>query len=178
MLYILDPNLKSIGGHYYEYDKAVAEAAAECVILCHRDADLPPGLNTMSAYSGDIWGHPRAWWLPGRCDPLLHRSFYRETMQAIGLQTLSSDIIFVPTVIGGQLLACAKLAEKLPAARFVVTLRYQPGFYTHVIARRAFRRMERSRKVTLSTDTHRLAREFGKLTSLPVEVFPIPPMNA
>jgi len=47
-----------------------------------------------------------------------------------------------------------------------------------IFAFRAFRILARGRRVRLATDSDRLAREYGEVTTLPVEVFPIPHTDA
>src|SRR5690349_1416500 len=60
-LVILDPNLRNLLDHYFEYDRSIAEAASrngiETAIRCHRDVVLPTDLPfaVHPVYSSDIW---------------------------------------------------------------------------------------------------------------------------
>jgi SAM-dependent methyltransferase/glycosyltransferase involved in cell wall biosynthesis len=186
-LIILDPNLKNLLGHYFEYDRSVADAAIrkglDCVILAHRDAALPPSVPCMVApvYSADIWKT-----LPGenyhseRNIAAVSEDFASETLEFLAKRPLSrGDILFLPTITHAQLPGAAALAEAL-GPRGVGThimLRYQRAFYESPAAARAFARLADAAKtseVTLCTDSHRLARDLGSLTALPIQVFPIP----
>src|SRR5262245_6527749 len=186
-LIILDPNLRNLQGHYFEYDRSVAEAAIrkglECVILCHREAALPSGLEFAihRVYSADIWRT-----LPGeRYDSKgniagMSARLASETLDCLASWPLKGgDILFLPTITQVQLPGSAALAEALGPRGVClrIMLRYQPSFYDSPIAAQAFRRLEEAAKrasVSLCTDSHRLAQALGTLTVLPIQVFPIP----
>ena len=186
-LFILDSNLKSLFGHYFEYDRSVAEAAMrkglDCVVLAHRDADLPAGLQIKlrPAYSADIWKT-----LPGenyhseRNITEVSAAFAAETFAGLdGLDVKSGDIIFLPTITKAQLPGAAAIADRFAplGVRVEIMLRYQQAFYDGPTAATAFRQLEKAAArgtVRLCTDSHRLASDLKALTSLPIEVFPIP----
>jgi glycosyltransferase involved in cell wall biosynthesis/2-polyprenyl-3-methyl-5-hydroxy-6-metoxy-1,4-benzoquinol methylase len=186
-LIILDPNLKNLLGHYFEYDRSVGEAALlkglECIILAHRQAALPPGLpfTIHSVYSSDIWKS-----LPGetyhteRNITAVSAAFTSETLEFLTSRPLNrGDILFLPTIAKAQLPGAAALAEGLGprGAHLHIMLRYQHAFYDGPIAATAFLRLEEVAKdssISLCTDSHRLARDLGTLTVLPIHVLPIP----
>jgi SAM-dependent methyltransferase/glycosyltransferase involved in cell wall biosynthesis len=186
-LVIADPNLKNLTGHYFEYDRAVAEAAVrsgfDCITLAHSEAALPPGMSCSVAkvYSGDMWKTiPGESYLSARNIDTVSAEFAAETLKYLDKQPLRDrDVIFFPTITQVQLPAVATLAEAYGprGVRLCALLRYQRFFYKGRVAARAFRRLEKVAKrsaVILCSDSHRLARAMSSLTALPIEVFPIP----
>jgi glycosyltransferase involved in cell wall biosynthesis len=89
-------------------------------------------------------------------------------------------VFFAHTFVRGQILALALLPAMLrhqPHYSFIYLLRYEPGYYQGRVSRLAFRllrRLARSHTIRLASDSERLAREFARLTTLPIEVLPIP----
>lgn len=187
-LVILDPNLKNLLGHYFEYDRSVGEAALnkglECYILAHREASLPSGLpfTVHPVYSWDIWKTvPGENYHSERNITEVSAAFAAETLKFFQAgQTLSDgDILFLPTITKVQLLGAAALAEALApkGVRLQIMLRYQSAFYDGPTAASAFRRLEEAEKfgsISLCSDSHRLAGDLSALTSLPIQVYPIP----
>ncbi|ODU54432.1 MAG: hypothetical protein ABS99_09340 [Acetobacteraceae bacterium SCN 69-10] len=89
-------------------------------------------------------------------------------------------MVFVHTFVQTQILALALLPLLFvfrPRVRFVYLLRYQPDFYRGPLSRLSLRLLERLaawRGIRLTSDSERLASELEELTTLPVEVQPIP----
>jgi len=193
---ILDPSLRDFVGHHFAYDHAVAGAAEtagfEAVTLGHGRV-IPEIARTMRVepcFRRDIWDrHPFAQRVPGLPGRLLN--------QALGIQEFARDLrrglhrLNLPP--GSVLLGHMITAKHLPGLTWVLgrglprggrditailLLRYQSFFYDNPVAARAFRRLERlvaaGRRIRLASDSARLAEQIGRLTSLPVEVLPIP----
>jgi glycosyltransferase involved in cell wall biosynthesis/SAM-dependent methyltransferase len=186
-LVIADPNIKNLMGHYFEYDRAVAEAAVRngfhCIVLAHSEAMLPPRMicTVAKVYSGDMWRTiPGESYLSKRNINAVSAEFAAETLKYLEKQPLQDgDVIFFPTITQVQLPAVATLAAAYGprGVRFCALLRYQRFFYEGPVAARAFRRLEKVAKTSamiLCSDSHRLARDLSSLTTLPIQVFPIP----
>ncbi|MGE0223833.1 MAG: glycosyltransferase [Acetobacteraceae bacterium] len=189
-LYIVDPNLKNVVGHYFEYDRAVAEGAREQgfrpVILAHRNVDpaIAAKVGAHPTFRDDIWASA------GKPGTGLRRTIARvgdnlrflcDLLRALPAHGLPPDTtIFAHTFIDRQMLGLALLPALLfrkPSIRFVLLLRYQPDFYESAVARLSFRLLEAFSRVwdiRLTTDSARLGEQLECLTSLPVTVLPIP----
>jgi hypothetical protein len=61
-LYIVDPNLKNLVGHYFEYDASVARGVEACgyqpILLARSRVDPAIGkrVGAIPAFAEDIWG--------------------------------------------------------------------------------------------------------------------------
>ena len=187
--YIVDPNLRNVGGHYFEYDRAVAEGATangyETVILAHRDVEptIAAKVGAHPVFTRDIWG------LAGPGSRLAIaigklRDNFRFLVDLLGsirrFGAPPGTVIFVHTFIDRQLLAIAVLPVLLwfkRDVRYVYLLRYQPDFYQDPFSAFAFRLIEclsRHRPIHLTTDSARLAEQLGRLSANPFHVLPIP----
>jgi len=186
-LYILDPNLRSHVGHYFEYDRSIAEAALErgynCAVLGHRDFALEEvtSFQVYPVYSADIW---KVWSgdsyhtdsnvaAASALFETESRSFFQSHPPKAG------DIVFFPTITKAQLPAIGRLAMDLGSrgVNVHIMLRYQYSFYDGAAAAGGLRLIEEAAKIYqihICTDSHRLARVLSKLTTLPIAVFPIP----
>ena len=190
---IVDPSLKDFVGHHFAYDEAVAHAAEAAgfrtVVLAHRDVTetIAGTVEVRRCFRRDIWGSTlggRLWGPVGTAANLLlaNNDFGADLTAGLdGLTFPPGSILFAHTIIRNQLLALARFVRKQPARGsidVILLLRYQPDFYNDPLCARAFRRLERAaatgRRVRLATDSARLSREHGHLTSLPIEVMPIP----
>ncbi|MBV1796103.1 glycosyltransferase [Siccirubricoccus sp. G192] len=191
---IVDPSLKDFVGHHFAYDQAVAEAAEaagfRARVLAHQAVTeaVAGAIPVRRCFRRDIWGrHPlaaRLPGLPGRILDLLacNRDFRQDLEAGIGPQGLPpGSILFGHMITAKHLLGWAGFLRGLPAGSdlsVILLLRYQAEFYENRLAARAFRRLEgevaAGRRLRLATDSARLAAQLGRLTSLPVEVFPIP----
>src|SRR5258708_27921766 len=191
---IVDPSLRDFVGHHFAYDDAVAKAALaagfRAVILAHNavSTEIGGGASVVRCFRRDIWADSE--WtrhLPGRvrtaATTLLANRDFRTDLDS-GLRSFAAppgSVLFAHMIFRNQLPALARFVSDQPPRgplRIVLLFRYQPDFYDNPICARAFRSLERAvatgRDVRLATDTDRLARELGALTSLRVEVMPIP----
>lgn len=186
-LFFLDQGLKDVGGHYFEYARAVASACSNSSISCIIGAskycsklELKDG--TISpVFSDGVWAT-----LPGLeyDSPMnleeVSKRFVDEAQNFLEpFKLREGDIIFLPNIAKPHMLATAMLAEKFgqTGARFFFLLRYPFNFYEGETATEAFKRLEvvsQKYSVTLCTDSHRLGLQFQQLTALPFYVFPIP----
>jgi glycosyltransferase involved in cell wall biosynthesis/2-polyprenyl-3-methyl-5-hydroxy-6-metoxy-1,4-benzoquinol methylase len=188
-IFLLDPGLTGIVGHYFEYICSIAISARKqglgCIVACHRDADLPAvdGVAFRPVYTDGVWAT-----LPGeeycsvRNVTAVSERFTTESrgvLQEAGIR--AGDIVFLPNIASAHGLAPALLAEEY--APLGVTLwcmyRYPRSFFDSAFLREAFRRLEAAAegRVRLCTDSHRLADDLGPLGALPFHVLPIPHTN-
>ncbi len=188
---IVDPNLKDFVGHYYEYDAAVARGAraSGCtpVILGNRQMEpsVAGATQAIAAFSEDIWGTRRPATRLGRLLERLRANlrFGHELAQHM-VRLPENTVVFAHTFADRQLLGLALLPLRLYRRRslqYVYLLRYQPAFYMSHEAGVAFRLLEwlaKRRQVRLATDSERLGLQLEQLTSLPIEVLPIPHVPA
>ena len=188
---IVDPSLKDFVGHHFEYDRAVAEGVElvgfEARVLGHAEVlpEVVANVAVVPAFRRDIWGvHPTAGSAPGSLSDVLrcNRDLLADMRSALQRAPLPpGSVLFAHMMTAKQLLAHAWHAFRTPGSEGISTillLRYQPDFYTGRVCDTAFRLLERvvqrGGAVRLASDSGRLARRFERLTTLPVEVFPIP----
>jgi glycosyltransferase involved in cell wall biosynthesis len=200
---ILDFCLRSLMGHPYEYDRAVAEAAAgrgwnRVSVVADRAVDeairhalraLPHfGIDLDGNYAGRFTGYlPRRQWL-GLNMRLHHRYLLRE-LRRLPADLFDPDgpnLVLVPTLRHSQITAFVKWAEEVNRVRpvhfclvfhFTGFPDFTPETYTGDGYRAALRYLERSRvadRFHLFADTRELVREYAAYTRLPVELIPIP----
>ncbi len=184
---LVDQNLRDLVGHHYEYDRACVKGAAargyEAICLGHRDAIevVAETLPLRRAFSRNMW------WLPAARDRaaaigIANAEFRGELDAALAEFTLDgSSVIFAHMIVHGQLSAWAEFVDGHcgPDGPLVVLLlRYQPSFYQDPACEKAFRSLERNvergARLRLASDSARLSGQLERLTSLPVETFPIP----
>src|SRR5262245_42881757 len=189
-IYILDPGLKSVGGHYFEYARSIIEATERsrvgCVVACHEAASKSDFKSSAvyPIYSCDVWAI-----LPGKTYHSLanlrgvSEHFMMETRDFFcRLPPQEGDVIFMPNIAKAHVLAAALLAEEYGprGAHLCFMFRYPSHFFDGTVAKEAFRCLEAVaavHPVSLCTDSHRLADELAKLSSLPFRVLPIPHAN-
>ncbi len=191
---IVDPSLRDFIGHHYAYDASVARAASaagfRAVTLAHRRvlSEIAASLAVVPCFRRDMWtGNHFASYLPRRLRTageilLTNHDFSRDLHAGIReLSTPPGSILFAHMVFRNQLTALAQFVSSQPPAAplsVILLFRYQPEFYDNPISARAFRTLERAaatgRRVRLASDSARLSREIGRLTSLPIEVMPVP----
>jgi glycosyltransferase involved in cell wall biosynthesis len=186
---IVDPCLKDMEGHHFEYDRSVAEAARrrgyEVLVLGHRqvEAAIDVRLDVRKTFRRDIWeSFTSLALLPGRLNLWrTNRSFYDDLCRGLsGTELTPGSVVFGHMITSRQLLGWAWWCRRLPAAtapQVVLLLRYQAAFYRDGVSMEAFRLLElaaRNRPIRLATDSARLARHYRRLTTLPIEVLPIP----
>nr|WP_245185383.1 glycosyltransferase [Falsiroseomonas frigidaquae] len=186
-LFIVDPNLRSLSGHYFTYVHVLTKAAEARGVACHifGHQDVEPVLAAQHgitpAYRADIWRNATdEGYLSDSNFGIINREFLEDTIAALaGFELNAADTIFYPTLTGGQLSGIAGVVEQVApgGARHEILLRYQPAFYEGAVAAAALRRLEAAavrQPIRLSSDSHRLAYSLEALTSLPVFVYPIP----
>ena len=191
---VVDPSLKDFVGHHFAYDEAVARGAGaagfRAITLAHREVTeaIAGATSIVRCFRRDMWGEatltkhlPRrllatvnAW--------LTNREFEADLRE--GLHRVApppGSILFAHMIFRNQLPALARFVRDQPARgalETILLLRYQPEFYDNVLCVRAFRMLEHAaatgRRVRLASDSGRLARELARLTTLPIEVMPIP----
>ncbi len=183
--FIIDPNLQTVLGHYFEYDAAVARGLRAVgqhpVVLAHRfvDRDIVDRIDAQPTFRHTIWpddGRAGRW-----PTAKANLAFLVDLLRAIRREPRGRHVVcFAHTFINRQFLALAVLPLLLFGRRsyaFVYLFRYQAGFYQGRLARLGFRLLEalaRWRSIRLASDSDRLAADLQHLTGLPVEVLPIP----
>lgn len=187
--YIVDPNLRNVVGHYFEYDRTVAEGAVEngyrTIILANRAVEpaIAERVGAHPVFTRDIWGLAGAGSFLARALGKIRDNgrFLLDLLGAIRRFGLpSGSVIFAHTFVDRQFLALALLPLLLwfrNDVRYVYLLRYQPDFYRDPLSSLAFRLIEclaRRRPIHLTTDSARLSDQLGGLTTSPVHVLPIP----
>lgn len=195
---IVDPSLKDFVGHHFSYDNAVAAGAAAAgfrpVILAHRDVSttIAGRIRLVRCFRRDMWGsRTLARYLPvrdraGAGIRLTNRDFHRDLVAGLrGVVIQPGSVLFAHMIFRHQLPALARFVLDQPTGGpldVILLLRYQATFYDDPLCVQAFRMLERAaaagRRVRLATDSVRLAREIGRLTSLPIEIMPIPHTSA
>lgn len=191
---IVDPSLKDFIGHHFAYDEAVARGAIaagyRAVTLAHHDVTdaIADSIEIHRCFRRDMWGgHPLAAYVPSRFraafDVVMTNREFLIDLRA-GLKKLSmpaGSVLFAHMIFRNQLNAFADFVADQPVngeLDVVLLLRYPPAFYDNPLSARAFRKLERAaatgRRVRLASDSARLARDFNALTSLRIEVLPIP----
>ncbi len=186
-LYVLDQGLDSLGGHYFEYVRSIAEEALDrgltCNVACRRGANLPSleKIAIHPIYSGGVWETlPGNKYVSEQNIRAVSESFFVETEKFLSKHALKpGDVIFLPNIATAHTLATALLAKKYGAVgiHLKFMFRYPRHFYDHAVANEAFRMLESTSKqafISLWTDSHRLAEDLAPLTSLPFDVVPIP----
>ena len=195
-LLIVEQSLRGRDGHYFEYDRSVRQAALDrglqSQILAHRRVE--PEITAPGGVAG-IFRHSFHDNLTGSTltrltlDPLLSNlCYYADLSKGMDRRVDSGWIVFVPTIDHRQLLAWVWwLLRRKPASAPTIVFLFRTtylrgagvGRWSHSaiwlkIAFRLLERLGRSRVIRMATDSGNLAREYGKMTSLPFEVLPIP----
>jgi glycosyltransferase involved in cell wall biosynthesis len=194
-LWIVDPSVRDELGHYAAYARAVAEAGraagASVRVFAHRNLSprLAATLGAEPTFRYDFWHRFVALPKLGALvdPPVANFVMWRELRRALGGGPGADGVVFAPTIDHRQLLAWAAWMAGLPPAErptLCLLLRYtfvDVGAARRVAsaaawARLGFATLKRvvGGRVRLLTDSARLAAEYASLTTLPVEVVPIP----
>ncbi len=191
---IIDPSLKDFAGHHFSYDEAVARGATEAgyraVTLANRDATdaVADRLVMQRCFRRDMWSsHPMASHVPARFRAafdiaMTNREFLIDLRAGLShVAAPAGSVLFAPMIFRNQLNAFADFVASQEAGgtlEVILLLRYQPAWYDNALSARAFRKLEHAaatgRRVRLASDSARLSAELGALTTLPIEVMPIP----
>jgi glycosyltransferase involved in cell wall biosynthesis len=195
---IVDPSLRDFVGHHFSYDNALAAGAADAgfrpVILAHKavSATISGRVHLRPCFHRDIWAaSPLARYLPAQhraegAIRLANRGFLRDLKAGMrGLALPPGSVLFAHMIFRHQLPALASFVRDQPpdgALTVILLLRYQLAFYDNPQCYQAFRVLERAaasgRRVRIASDSTRLARDLRALTTLPIEVMPIPHTSA
>ncbi len=189
LLCIVDPSLKDFVGHHFEYDAAVASGARDLgyEVICLANGSVQKAISDVlavrPAFTHDIWGVQELYAGQPRetAYKAANRSFLADLDRATrDLVIDEHSIIFGHMITAAQLEGWAAFARRTRTRRPTIVLlcRYELAHYRGETGTRAFRELERLKRagvrIRLATDSERLSRHFSRLTSLPVEVFPIP----
>ena len=186
---LVDPSLRDLVGHHYEYDRAVVEGAEAggyaVTCLAHREviSEIVDRLPLRPAFACDIWAVPEG---VDRSDSAAveqacNDQFYNDLKAAVANLKLDGDsIVFGHMITSRQLLGWARFIEEHTDAdspTVVLLLRYQPEHYMSAAAGKAFVMLQNAAskgKLRLSSDSSRLADQLQRLTTLPIETWPLP----
>src|ERR1043166_8100619 len=138
-IYILDPNLRSLQGHHFEYDRSIAEAARRegirCVVLAHREASLPCdlGLDVRPVFSSDMWKTfpGEKYHSPGNI-AAVSSEFAAETFRLLDAEPIDDgSVVFLPSITKVDLPAAVEIARRFGArgATTTIMLRYQASLF-------------------------------------------------
>ena len=182
---IIDPNLKDVLGHYFEYDAAVARGAVAIgrkpLVLANAGVEpaIAAEIGAVGTFRQDIWPPPgkRSRW----STLTANLSFLVDIRRALRRRHLAPNaVLFAHTFSTRQFLALALLPLLYFRRRsytYLYLLRYQPQFYWGPVGRLSFRLLgflAKYRTIRFVTDSDRLRFEFECLTACPFEVLPIP----
>ena len=197
-LLIVEEALRDFVGHWYEYVKAVAAlgraAGAEVAIVGHADAGEPlrAELGVVPLFERSPWDgdYRRGGWIERKLGFFRHNWLVFATMRAYLREHGRFDCLFAPTVVGHHVWGWRLLwaLERKRIGRLVLLIRnnagdYAPGDPTprfgwaarlFGLGLRSFAGHVANGRVTLATDSERLAEEYQRLAGLRPVVFPSP----
>ncbi len=190
---VVDPNLKDLKGHYFEYDYSLMKAAQkrgyEFLALGHQQAEsvITGAMPVRKVFPQDVWHRSERTELIPRIGRQLttlmsNVSFYLRLRSALNKRVVTSEwVVFSHMITPNQVLAWAwwvHYARQHDVPRLVLLFRYSADrFATSRAAFRAFRILEASRidsRIRICSDSERLARDYAGVTRLPIQVVPIP----
>lgn len=196
-LLLIDPHLRGLRGHCFPYDLSVLQQGRRrkhrVVVYGHRDMDpaVHAALDAIPLFP-DVPMRSTRWPVAtlrrlGSFDVTVRTTgaFVRRFRGAARDGAGTPRLLFFPNCgwLGDALWVALGLlqAPTGPEARYVLLFRVEPPAELHKRAwvRLAFRIIERAARrkaVRLVTDSARLAQAYRSVTSLPVEVVPIPHM--
>lgn len=186
---LVDPSLSDFIGHHYEYDRAVVQGAEkagfEVVCLANREVtdEIAELLPVSKTFLCDIWTPPPG--TPAEPREDLERAcnvqFFNDLQAATtDLKLDRNAIVFGHMVTARQLLGWAQFAKQHAGPdgpMIVLLLRYQPEHYMGRPAEEGFlilQELAKDGRIRLSSDSSRLAHQLERLTTLPVEIWPLP----
>jgi glycosyltransferase involved in cell wall biosynthesis len=198
-LLVCEEALKNHEGHWYEYNKAVAEInrnrGVDVSILAHQEVDesICEELNARPFFDftnwDQIYNFQQAW--KRYLGIIRHNIRVYRAMAKHFSSSEKYDCVFVPTVVIFHLPAWVLLARRFggkKAGRIVLLIRNSATEYhgdssepvfkrsTSILAwvLRRYRPLIKKEIVCLASDSHRLALEYKKLASVDLAVFPHP----
>ncbi len=202
-LVLIDPTLKIIHGHFFNYAKSISDAAAwvgvpflalgSLGVAEEISSQLDVVPTFQRSYLDDLFRHPEAG-TPGEGHAqydfaMANAEFYNDMAKALPRVGVS-DVLLMPTLNHRQLLAWSWFLNRWPSGlcpEVVLFLRftyYQStgdgglGLHSNVLflsqTLAALQQAAPGRCLRLVTDSDGLAKEYRQWTSLPIEVLPIP----
>lgn len=196
IVYIINPNLKNLVGHYFEYNNALVNALKgynyEVIILGHQAIStlVQEKLPVKGVFTREIWQVIP--WIPHHRFKFLRRIssflenvfFYFKLREILHPRNIDSDtIVFCDMVCHNQVLAWGwwyQWVSHSSNPRLVLLYRYSSEWLDYWLGQKlatyGFNLLEtvQSNQVCLCSDSDRLAKEYSRFTSLPIDVFPIP----
>ena len=201
-LLIVEEALRDYVGHWYEYVRAVAELArgegTAVTIAGHAEASeaLREELGVVPTFEKTPWDgvYRRRGRLLGKLGLIRHNALVFRRMRAFLKAHGRFDLTFVPTLFGHHVWAWRLLYLLYPGriGRLVLLVRNNVGSYLPGSAEPRFNASARlfggglrgftadvlAGRVTLATDSARLAEEYRRLTGAAPVVFPSPRIAA
>jgi len=202
-LLIVDDSLKSYDGHWYEYDKKVAQinqdAGIQVTIAAHElvSPKIIEEINAVPVFKYSNWEinslrpllipvYLRPWWRI-----LINNWLLYKAMENFLLSSEHFDCVFVPNLLLPHLIAWILLIRKYDRYKFnriVLFFRFNISKYDevnkkiklnkyHFMIKKLLNMLSTKvdlGRVCLVTDTDRLAAEYQDLCGLNFTVFPIP----
>lgn len=194
VLYIIDPFLKTLGGHYYTMDRGYVEGAKRLghrsLILADRriDAKIAAELPVERVFNEQqhLWFPNERFLRIPRFGKLLDKLsinlvFFWHLLQKLNRRTITrDDVVFIPTTTPRLLYGCAWWYRMIPAEKRprLILLVHLPS-YPYFESRGTYSALRMlattpGGRVTLGAHSERLAREHARFSRLPVSVLPIP----
>lgn len=188
-LYIIDPGLKSLTGHYFEYDRAIASEALNSginvIVLCNKEASIQHGFKGMTVariFSDDIWSSESHADYNNDSDTIKAGTrFATECRSFFSSNTAPcpQDAVLFPNIAKPHLFGLSLLikSDMLSNAKLWAILRYPTSFFEGLLSHSTIdflRNATQANRITLCTDSHRLADEWARRHRLPLKVLPIP----
>jgi len=194
-LCILDPSLRDLRGHHYEYNRAVINEARHrgiaVSLYAHRDVtkDIQSELGATPHFARDIYasslpsGRPAGGRVTRWMEPLIcNRAFARDLARLPSMD--DRTLVFAHSIQHRQAYALARWQQR-GTCRLNLLLRYPTDARnrkysaTDFYYRLALNALDRQR-ARISTDTGRLAEAYRVIGNIDVDILPIPhiPMAA
>ena len=201
-LLIVEEALKDYVGHWYEYVRAVVELnraeRIEVTVVGHANAtnELREDLGVVPLFPRTPWDgdYRRGGWLERKLGYFRHNWLVFRTVRGFLRERGRFDCLFAPTVVGHHVWGWRLLwtLERRRIGRLVLLIRNNAGTYDRRAATprfgwsarlfglgiRSFAGHIAAGRVTIATDSERLAEEYLRLTGLRPAVFPSPRIAA
>lgn len=196
--FVMDPNLLSLGGHYYSYDQRVIEEVqkrgVECVLYAQQGVNVPPLANvvpqplfTYDNIFTEAVTDEKIWAIENF--HTLNNVFANDLFRIPSGEFVSGDVVYFPNLLQNQLFGVALWLAHLPIERrpiVVIMLRWlnqamdyiasRPGVeFIPLYYRYAARTLLATNPRTiLCADTRELAAAYTQIIGFPVTELPNP----